>query len=305
MEPTPDPHAKSLIVGANGQVGAALVAALGAHALPAGRALNAEIHLLADLAAFAANPTLAHETLAPLALDAVFCVAGATDVERCESDPAWAAAINHTGPAALARAARHLPFIFFSTDYVFDGSVAHPGPYVESSPTNPLSAYGRTKFAGEQAILDSHPNALILRTTGVFGPDRQRKNFLYTLTRLLSSGQTMRVPTDQISNPTYNLDLATAALALVARGVTGIVHIGGPVLLSRFDFATRAARILSLDTANLIPVTTAELNQRAPRPLLSGLANGKLTATLGYNPMRPIDQAIADWRDQALAAQPA
>jgi dTDP-4-dehydrorhamnose reductase len=291
---------RSLIIGANGQVGAQLARLLGDRALATARTGTTPA---VDLIACAHDPALAVKAIAEAGeLDAVYCVGGATDVERCESDVAWAMDTNCNGPAAIARAARHLPFVYMSTDYVFDGEA---GPYVETDATHALSVYGRSKLEGEQRVLEAHSCALVLRTTGVFGPDAQRKNFLYTLERVLQSGGTMRVPTDQLSNPTYNEDLAAATAALVAARATGIFHTGGPEVLSRFDFAQRAAAILGLDTTNLLGVTTAELNQKATRPLRSGLRieklNAALASTSAATPMRPLDDAIRAWKRAASA----
>ncbi len=297
-------QAKSLVVGAAGQVGSAIASVLGDSALPTGRTPTADGSPFVDLVAVAHNPALAAELLAPLNLSAVYCVGGATDVERCESDVAWAMDTNCHGPAALAAAAKHLRFVYFSTEYVFDGREApgHPaGPYTETDPTHALSVYGRSKLEGEQRIRDAHPNPLIVRTTVVYGPDCQQKNFLYTLRRLLSSGQTMRVPSDQISTPTYNADLAHATIALMQSNTSGIFNICGPEVLSRYDFALLAASILGLDSSLLRPVTTAELNQRAPRPLRAGLLTDKLRAALGPSIMRSNAQAIADWASEVSA----
>src|SRR6185437_8716613 len=236
-------------------------------------------------------------------LTAIICAAGATDVERCESDHAWADAANHLGPLALARAAAHarIPFVFYSTDYVFPGTPENPGPYTEDAPTHPLSVYGGTKRTGEVEILKANPASLVLRTTTVYGPDPQGKNFLYTLRRLLSSGQTMRVPTDQLATPTYHEDLARANLALLAGGHSGLFHAAGPTILSRIDFARLACRLLSLDASLLIPLTTPQLHQRAARPLIAGLDSTLLTTTLGRPFFRPPEQGILDW---ASAPQP-
>ncbi len=261
------------------------------------RRSDGSVHV--DLVALAANPSLAAEILAPLNLSAVYCVGGATDVERCESDLDWAMNTNCYGPVALAKAARHLPFVYFSTEYVFDGN---DGPYDETAPTNALSVYGKSKLEAEHRILDTHPSPLIVRTTVVYGPDRQGKNFLYTLRRLLSSGQRMRVPSDQVSTPTYNEDLAAATAELVHLGQTGIFNVTGPELLSRYDFALLAADILGLDAALLSPVPTAELNQKAPRPLLAGLLTDKLRATLQQTRMRPTREAIRTWAATTPAA---
>jgi len=284
----------SLVVGASGQLGAALVAQLGAAALPAARRQLSPTWLHIDLSEIAANPSVLDAVFNQHNITAVYCAAGATDVERCESDPDWAAAANHLGPLALARAAKNIPFAFFSTDYVFDG---HAGPYDEDAHTNQLSIYGRSKLEGEQAILAAHPNALILRTTTVYGPDPQGKNFLYTLRRLLTEGKTMRVPTDQLATPTYVEDLAAASIALLQRGHTGIFHIAGPEFLSRYDFALMACDILGLDASQIQPLTTLELNQKAARPLLGGLRIDKLNALLGPSTMRAPRAGIQAWMD--------
>jgi len=283
-----------LVVGASGQLGTALVQQLGQAALPAARRLLQPDWLLLDLEHIAAEPGLLDGLIDRHNITTVYCAAGATDVEHCESDPAWAAAAaNHLGPLALAQAASSVPFVFFSTDYVFDGQ---SGPYSEDATPNPLSVYGSTKLAGERAILDAHPNALVLRTTTVYGPDPQSKNFLYTLRRLLSEGKPMRVPTDQLATPTYNADLAAAAIALVQQNHSGLVHIGGPDFLSRYDFALEACSILGLNPETMSPVTTPELNQKAARPLLGGLRIEKLQSILGPACMRPIAQGIRDWQ---------
>jgi dTDP-4-dehydrorhamnose reductase len=252
------------------------------------------LHL--DLERIAANPTGLDGLIPRHNITAIYCAAGATNVDRCESDVAWAEAANHLGPLALAHAARHIPFVFFSTDYVFDGSAETPGPYAEDAATHPLSVYGRTKLAGEQSILAAHSSALVLRTTGVYGPDPQGKNYLYTLSRILRDCKTMLAPIDQLATPTYNSDLAAAAIALVERKQTGLFHVAGPDFLSRYDFAVAAAKILALPNATLQPVTTAELAQKAIRPLLGGLAIKKLQSILGPACMRSVETGIRDWQ---------
>jgi dTDP-4-dehydrorhamnose reductase len=283
-----------LVLGATGQLGAALIRQTGPAALPAARRPQGHDWLHLDLAELAGNPALLDAVFAEHKIAAVYCAAGATDVERCESDHAWAAAANHLGPLALARASCGIPFVFYSTDYVFDGVA---GPYAEEDSAHPLSVYGRTKLEGERAILDAHPDALVLRTTTVYGPDPQGKNFLYTLRRLLSEGKTMRVPADQLATPTHVDDLAAASIALVERRLTGIFHAAGPVFLSRYDFALQACALLKLDPEPVQPVATAELGQKAARPLLGGLRIDKLVATLGPAFMRGPQAGIQAWID--------
>ena len=290
---------RALIVGASGQLGHELTRQLGPTALPAARRQLSPNWLHIDLDEIAANPSLLDGLIEQHNITAVYCAAGATDVERCESDHAWASAANHLGPLALAKAAKNIPFAFFSTDYVFDGA---SGPYAETDAPKALSVYGQTKLDGEQAILAAHPTALVLRTTTVYGPDPQGKNFLYTLRRVINAGNTMRVPTDQLATPVYNEDLATASIALVTAGHTGIFHLAGPEFLSRYDFSLQACDILGLPTAQVQPLTTPELNQKAARPLLGGLRIDKLTATLPNITMRSPAQGIRDW--QTATAEP-
>jgi len=293
-----------LVLGATGQLGAQLIAQLGDSALPAARRTQAPDWLHLDLESIAANPAQLDGLIDRYDIAAVFCAAGATNVDKCETDQAWAESANHTGPLALARAARNIPFVFFSTDYIFDGSAENPGPYAEDARTNPLSVYGRTKLEGEQSILAAHPSALVLRTTTVYGPDPQGKNYLYTLSRVLKAGNTMKAPTDQLATPTYNADLAAASIALVERKETGLFHVAGPDFLSRYDFAIAACKILALPTATLQPITTPELAQAAARPLLAGLAIGKLQSILGPDCMRSAETGIHDWQ-ASLAETPA
>jgi dTDP-4-dehydrorhamnose reductase len=138
--------------------------------------------------------------------DVVIHAAGWTDVEACEADEERARAVNGTLPGAIAARLRgQAAYVFYSTEYVFDGT---DGPYAEDDPTNPLSAYGRSKLLGEARVLDADPSALVIRTTVVYGPDPNEKNFVAQLRRRLGGGEPMRVPADQVSSPTFNLDLA-------------------------------------------------------------------------------------------------
>jgi len=200
--------------------------------------------------------------------------------------------INHVGASVLASLSRQVPFVYFSTEYVFDGE---GGPYTEASPVNPVSEYGRSKARGERAVMEAHSRALIVRTTVVYGHDPNGKNFLYGLRRNLAAGKRMRVPDDQISTPTYNRDLARAATLLVERGETGIFHICGPQLLSRYDFAVRCAGVMGLDARLIDGVPTAELGQKARRPLNAGLLTERLRETLPDFRMRDLEEGVKDW----------
>jgi dTDP-4-dehydrorhamnose reductase len=287
---------RSLVVGASGQVGAQVVRMLGP-----GRSIATSNRMVAsgipqlDLGTL--NAKHARELVEELAPDAVFCVGGLTDVELSESESDLAMRVNCEGPAhlAAAAAAQKLPFVFFSTEYVFNGL---DGPYREDDAADPINAYGRSKWQGELAVLESHPSPLILRTTVVYGPDPGEKNFLYTLRRVLTAGRPMRVADDQISTPTYNRDLAANTIALLRGGVSGVFHVCGPERISRFEFAQRAARLMGLDESAITAVSTGELGQKARRPLNAGLLTDKLRAEKVHLPMRTLKESLRDWMAQ-------
>lgn len=292
---------RALVVGVSGQVGAEMLRQLAAtqgsgYALPSSRQVSDEKEgwLALDLATVDARAT--DDLLAAYDLRAIFCVAGMTDVEGCEGEPEMAERTNALGPAELAGYARRqdLPFVYYSTEYVFDGNPSRPGPYREDDVTHALSVYGCSKLAGEAAVLRAHPGALVLRTTVVYGPDGRGKNYVYSLMRNLGAGRRMRVPADQISTPTYNRDLVRATLGLVDAGASGIWHVCGPELLSRMEFAEQVAEFLGLDAGLLDPAPTAELGQRAPRPLAAGLATDKLRGRFPELPMRTVAESLAD-----------
>jgi dTDP-4-dehydrorhamnose reductase len=302
---------KTLLVGASGQVGSHIRSLLPPEqVLAAGRTGRSnELQLdLAHLATAAdAEQALAGPELAGHDLDAIYCIAGMTAVDLCEDQPALAQAINCTGPQRLAQAAasRGIPFVFFSTDYVFDGAA---GPYTEGSPTSPLNVYGRSKRDGEQAVLAAHPGALVLRTAVVYGPDRppseggKQNNYLYSVARNLTRGIRMKVPQDQVAAPTYNRDLARTAVGLMQRGASGIFHVCGPQVLGRLDFARTIAAEWALDASLLEGVLTSSFNQKANRPLNAPLLINKLQREYPDLPMRPPKEALADCREQVLAA---
>ena len=223
--------------------------------------------------------------------DVVFYPAGFTWVDGCEQDPAKARAANLEQPLNVARAAHGARFVYFSTDYVFDGIA---GPYTEIDPPNPLSAYGRAKRDAETALLDElGDRALILRTTWVFGPERQGKNFAYQLVKTLAAGKELVCPSDQISSPSYGPDVARAAVALVEEGRSGVVNVAGPEVVDRVAFARDVAQAFGLDPGLIVGKPTAELGQGAPRPLNSGLRVDRLSPAV-----RPPAEALADFRER-------
>lgn len=292
---------RALVLGASGQVGTALGRCLDAlgHTWVGTYARTPQPGLLAlDLADTAATERL----IAATGPDWVFCAGALTHVDRCEEHPAEAFALNRDAPAAAARAAARLGarFVFYSTEYVFDGQA---GPYGESAAPRPLSVYGRSKLEGEAAVQAAHPAATVIRTTVVYGPEPQQKNFVYQLLRRLRAGERMRVPADQMSSPTYNADLAAASVELAASGQAGLWHVAGPECLGRHEFARHACRVFELDETLLVPVATAELGQRAARPLRGGLCIERALAALA-TPLRGPEAGLRAMR-AALTGGPA
>lgn len=294
---------RSLVVGASGMVGAEFLNTLGREKVLATSRAKGEGWLTMDLA----NVVEGFQVLAALDsfdLDAIYCVGGMTYVDGCETEPELAWRINARGPGVLAAYShrRGLPFVYFSTEYVFDGSDRNPGPYTEGSTPSPISVYGKTKLEGERLVLAAHPQALIVRTTVVYGPDPGGKNYVYSLLRALSSGLEMAVPEDQISTPTYSRDLANATIGLVNARASGIFHVCGPERLGRLEFARIVAAKFDLDPRLLKGVSTATLSQKAPRPLSAGLAIDKLNRLFPTFRMRTVAESLVDCASEIRTA---
>ena len=207
-----------------------------------------------------------------------------TNVDGCEDTPELAFAINAEGPRALAQVARETDaaLLHVSTDYVFPGDDASPGPYGEDAPTRPVSVYGASKLAGEVAIAETLGDArpwLIARTAIVIGagPNR-RPNFVTWLARELHAGRRVRIVNDQFNTPTLADDLARALLWQAQAGVTGVYHAAGPTLLGRHEWALAIAEHWGLAPDLIDWVTSAELKQKAQRPLRGGLRCERLLA---------------------------
>lgn len=260
---------RALIIGASGQVGGALVNALTAR----GHAATGT-YATVPVAGATKLDLRDHQTVERLIRDItpdwIFCPGGLTRVDWCEDHPEEAFQINAAGPLTAARAGSALGagFVYYSSEYVFDGE---RGPYGEEDSPRPLSVYGRTKLQAERAIRAEIARAIVVRTTVVYGPERQGKNFVYQLLGRVRAGEGIQVPVDQLSSPTYNQDLAAASVELAERDALGLLHVAGAQILDRYAFARLACRVFGVDGSRLEPVTTAALNQRAPRPLRAGL----------------------------------
>jgi dTDP-4-dehydrorhamnose reductase len=233
--------------------------------------------------------------------DIVVNAAAYTAVDRAESEPDAAWAVNCTGPALLAAACRGaaIPLIHISTDYVFDGS--KPGPYREDDPVDPLGVYGRSKEAGDRAIREALPEHVILRTAWVYSAHGH--NFVKTMLRLAAERPVLRVVADQTGSPTSAADIAAAIATVVQRIAAG----QGQWQWGTFNF-TGAGAVTWHGFAETIfdlaepwrgppprveAITTADYPTPARRPANSVLDCSRIGEAFGITP-RPWREALAD-----------
>jgi dTDP-4-dehydrorhamnose reductase len=218
-----------------------------------------------------------------------------TKVDQAEREPSAADAVNAAAVAHLAAESRRHDAILvhYSTDFVFNGQSTRP--YLPDDPTEPLSAYGRSKLLGEKMLQEHGPRRwLILRTAwlyGIGGPCFPR-----TIVDRARTGQPLRVVSDQIGCPTYVADLAEATLNLLDRHAMGILNVVNAGSASWFEFAQAILKAFDLKT-DLSPVTTAEWTAMRPgqaiRPANSVLDISAYTHSIG--PMRPWQEALVDY----------
>ncbi|MCB0729585.1 MAG: dTDP-4-dehydrorhamnose reductase [Ignavibacteriae bacterium] len=216
--------------------------------------------------------------------DFVINLAAYTNVDKSETEKETCWNINVNAIEYLAKycvpANSHL--IHISSDYVFDGL---NGPYAENDLPNPISYYGRSKLAGENIIKKFNIPSTIIRTNVLFGSARfGRPDFVKWVVNSLENKNNIRIVTDQINNPTFLDDIASAIKKICDTSKTGLYNIGGAELLNRYEFTERIAEYFNLDMNFVTPILTSELNQPAPRPLKSGLINLKAETELSYKP---------------------
>jgi dTDP-4-dehydrorhamnose reductase len=182
--------------------------------------------------------------------------------------------VNATGPLHVARACREagIRLLFLSTDYVFDGAKA--APYEPEDVVHPLSVYGRSKAAGEDAVRSAVPDACIVRTSWIFGVARRGLPDAI----LEQAGRLAEIPviSDQVSTPTYARDLTGILMGLMRAGARGTLHAAGVGGCTRLEWAREILRLASKEAARLRPVTSAEAHRPGPRPLYSALSSASL-----------------------------
>lgn len=193
-----------------------------------------------------------------------------TDVDGAEDREGEAFRINADGAGNVAAAAAHIgaKVIHVSTDYVFDGTKQEP--YVESDPTAPIGAYGRTKLAGEAQVEANNPRHLIVRTSWLFGIGG--KNFVETMLTLAGKQNEVLVVADQFGCPTYARELAAAIVEQFDFERLGVMHVAGEGVTTWFDFAREIFRQSQLETS-VMSGTTSMLGRPAPRPVNSALVS--------------------------------
>ena len=212
--------------------------------------------------------------------DIIINCAAYTNVDKCETEREFTWKINVDGVKNLIIAARRTEskIIHFSSDYVFDGK---NGPYSEISVPNPISFYGREKLASENSLITSDICFTIIRTLVLYGiGNNVKSNFALWMLEELRNNRPVNIVTDQISNVTMIDDLAFGTLKIVEKNCSGIYNIAGSDILSRYDFAMKMCEVFNLNKDLVMPITTASLNQPAPRPLKSGLITLKMESEL-------------------------
>lgn len=278
---------KVLLVGSGGQVGQEL-----------GRLLTEPLTVvqLSRQQLDLTNLEQTYQTVVDQRPDWVINAAAYTAVDGAESEWELAHRINGEAPGVLAKAAAdcNAAMVHFSTDYVFDG--AQGRPYLESDPPCPVSAYGRSKLAGEEAVKAANPQHLIVRTAWVYG-SRGKGNFVKTMLRLGADRPVIKVVSDQVGTPTWANDIAETTARLITLPVAetaGTYHFTNSGAISWYDFAiaifSEALELGLLTNApDIVPITTAEYPTVAKRPANSALYCTKLRDLLG--------QAPPYWRD--------
>jgi len=223
-----------------------------------------------------------HAAIAAARPDAIVNCAAWTDVDGAEAAEEAATAVNGAGAGNVAQAAAGVFVVHVSSDYVFDGAATEP--YVESSATGPLGAYGRSKLAGERAVAAAAPeDHAIVRSSWLFG--EHGGNFVATMLRLASERESLSVVDDQVGCPTFTGHLASALVEIAERRLGGIRHVAGGGSCSWHDLAAAAFAATGADV-ELTRGRTADLGRPAPRPAYSVLRSE-----------RPHTPVLPPWQD--------
>lgn len=267
-----------LVFGKNGQVGRNIVRILADLAVPC-RATDIDEVDLTDQNAICRII----ESEQP---DWVINCAAHTAVDRAEVEIELSEQLNAHAPATMAACCAQLNsrFVHYSTDYVFSGHAS--SPYLETDSVDPQSVYGKTKLAGEKAVMAALPNAIIFRTAWVYSA--LGHNFVNTMVRLAGERSEISIVDDQIGSPTLADDLAQMSVNVIDKIMTenhahtgGIFHATGGGQVSWYGFCKEIFRISNIDQVTVNPILTKDYPTPAPRPAYSVLSNEKLATVYG------------------------
>ncbi|MFH0763957.1 MAG: dTDP-4-dehydrorhamnose reductase [Candidatus Omnitrophota bacterium] len=292
---------KVLITGSSGMLGADLSSELGkyyeVYGLDISVGVDAERCLECDIT----DGDKISERISKIKPEIVVHAAAMTDVDGCESDKEKAYKINSEGTGNVAAACKEsgAALIYISTDFVFDGKKS--SPYVESDKPNPLSVYADSKLKGEEAVAKFLKNYFILRTGWLYG--KHGKNFVDTILEKAKTGKALKVVDDQIGSPTYTKDLAKAIRVLIDQeysnqvrsvrlttrsNLVRIYHVSNSGSVSWYEYAKEILRLAG-SGAEVVPISSGELNRPARRPAMSVLDNSKFIRFTGYK--------MRNWKD--------
>lgn len=272
---------KIAVTGANGLFGRGLVQVIG------------KDHLVVPMTRAAADLTDAgavRNVLQAIAPDALIHTAGMPDPDLCERDPELAFRANVLATRNIVEVAREIgfPVAHISTDAVFDGSASTPR--TESDPTRPISVYGRSKLQAEKEVLRLD-RSWVFRVSVLFGPGKQ--NFVEKGLRLIESGATYTVASDQVGTATYTLDATRKILEVIQSGRHGLFHLCNQGACSRLELAQEAARLTGLPTERIRGARIEAMNRPGPRPRYAVMEMQSLRDA-GIAPPRNWRLALAD-----------
>lgn len=196
--------------------------------------------------------------------DMVILPAAYADVDGCEENPDHSYEINVIGTANVAKASRGRRFIYFSTDYIFDGE---DGPYPEDAYPSPVSTYGLHKLIGEYEVLRRHENPTIVRTAWVYGWGGRRLGFVLHVIKCAEEGKKFFAATDEYGTPTYAGDIAER----IFDAPSGIKNLSGKTFISRYEYALLVCEVFGLSKDFIVPIKAEELPRKAKRPEKGGL----------------------------------
>ncbi|CAI9741286.1 dTDP-4-dehydrorhamnose reductase [Octopus vulgaris] len=247
----------------------------------------------------------------------VVIVCGAmTNVNLCESEKELAYLVNRDSIEQLGKQIkkRGAKLIFFSTNYIFSDPLKPDLPQdridmlandvgiKEDARPNCVNVYGKSKLDSEKVLQDNDPNALIIRTSGVFGHDSKKRNFVYQVIGNLLGGNKMTLLTDEIQCPVYNDDLCRATLELMEKNCSGIYHIVGPEAFNKYTFGVKIAKLFNLDTSLLVPMSSEELKLPAKRPYFAALSTAKFRKEFPEFKFHNVSAAVKDWQTKQMKA---